>query len=173
MPRLRPNRPNTQLKKLRSIGIQPDILLCRSHQELPLEHRKKIALFTNVQVEDVISAIDFDSIYSIPLWFHQQKIDELIVSKLGLHDVPPADLSEWERIDANYSALKHSVKIALVGKYVSLVDAYMSINEALISRRLGTAMRCGNHPYKTPKDMQEDCKLLDDADGILVPGGFR
>ncbi len=159
------------VKELRSIGIQPDILLCRSQQELPLEHRKKIALFTNVQVEDVISAIDFDSIYSIPLWFHQQKIDELIVSKLGLHDVRLADLSEWERIDANYNALEHSVKIALVGKYVSLVDAYMSVNEALV--HAGLALQCDVEIiHIDTKDMQEDCKLLDDADGILVPGGF-
>ena len=159
------------VKELRSIGIQPDILLCRSHHELPLEHRKKIALFTNVQVEDVISAIDSDSIYSIPLWFHKQKIDDLIVSKLGLHDVPPADLSEWERIAANCNALKHSVKIALVGKYVSLVDAYMSVNEALV--HAGLALQCDVEIiHIDTEDMQEDCKLLDNADGILVPGGF-
>ena len=159
------------VKELRSIGIQPDILLCRSHHELPLEHRKKIALFTNVRVEDVISAIDFDSIYSIPLWFHRQKVDELVVSKLGLSDVPPADLSEWQRIDANYKALKHSVKIALVGKYVSLVDAYMSVNEALV--HAGLALQCNVEIiHIDTEDMQEDCKLLDNADGILVPGGF-
>ena len=159
------------VKELRSIGIQPDILLCRSHHELSLEHRKKIALFTNVRVEDVISAIDFDSIYSIPLWFHRQKIDDLIVSKLGLSNVPPADLSEWERIDKNYNAPEHSVKIALVGKYVSLVDAYMSVNEALA--HAGLALQCDvDIVHIDTEDMQEDCKLLGDVDGILVPGGF-
>ena len=159
------------VKELRSIGIQPDILLCRSHEELSLEHRRKIALFTNVRVEDVISAIDFDSIYSIPLWFHKQKIDELIVSKLDMNNIPPANLSEWERIDAGYKAPKHLVKIALVGKYVSLVDAYMSVNEALI--HAGLALHCKvDIIHIDTEDMQGDCKLLNDANGILVPGGF-
>ncbi len=159
------------VKELRSIGIQPDILLCRSHREIPLEHRKKIALFANVRVEDVISAIDFDSIYSIPLWFHRQKIDDLIVSKLGLGNVPSADLSDWERIDESYNTPKHSVKIALVGKYASLMDAYMSVNEALV--HAGFALQCDvKIVHIDTEDMQEDCKLLDDVDGILVPGGF-
>ena len=159
------------VKELRSIGIQPDILLCRSREKLPLHEREKIALFTNVRVEDVISAIDLDSIYRIPLWLHRQKVDELIVSKLSLNDAPPADLSEWKCIAENYDAPKYAVKIALVGKYVSLRDAYMSVNEALT--HAGLALRCSVEiVHLDTGDIQENGISLDDVNGILVPGGF-
>ena len=159
------------VKELRSIGIQPDILLCRSRTELPLSERQKIALFTNVRERDVVSAIDLDNIYRIPLWLHRQKVDQRIVSKLGLHDAPPADLSEWERIGANYDTPKHSIKIALIGKYVSLIDAYMSVNEALAHAGLALCSSVEIIHLNT-ENLQGDIDLLDNVDGILVPGGF-
>ncbi|MBC6414120.1 MAG: CTP synthase [Chromatiales bacterium] len=159
------------VKELRSIGIQPDILLCRSRKELPLAEKRKIALFTNVREQDVISAIDLDDIYRIPLWFHKQQIDELIVSKLGLVDIPPADLSEWQRMAVSYDAPESQVKIALIGKYVSLVDAYMSVNEALA--HAGLALRSSVEIIHIDTEgLQQDPSLLDNVDGILVPGGF-
>ena len=159
------------VKELRSIGIQPDILLCRSRKELPLTEKRKIALFTNVHEQDVISAIDLDNIYRIPMWLHKQQVDQLILSKLKLTDAPHADLTEWERMAVCYDQPKHCVKIALVGKYVSLVDAYMSVNEALTHAGLALCSRVEIMHLDT-KGLQADRSLLDNVDGILVPGGF-
>jgi len=183
------------VKELRSIGIQPDILLCRSRRELPLTERKKIALFTNVREQDVISAIDLHNIYRIPLWFHEQKVDQLVVSKLALNNTPPANLSEWEGIAAQYDNLyeylygnahnsahnsahgsahnnsQQPVKIALVGKYVSLIDAYISVNEALT--HAGLALRTGVEiVYISTDQLEQDINSLGAVSGILVPGGF-
>ena len=159
------------VKELRSIGIQPDILLCRTRKELPPELKAKIALFTNVREHDVISAIDLDSIYRIPLWLHSQQVDELIVSKLGMNDVPPADLSEWKRIETNYDTPKHAVRIALIGKYVDLLDAYMSVNEALVHAGLALSSSVEIIHVDTG-GLEKDLSILDNVDGILVPGGF-
>jgi CTP synthase len=121
------------VKELRSIGIQPDILICRSEQPIPESDRRKIALFTNVEEKAVISAVDADSIYRIPLLLHEQGLDEIVVNKLRLN-VPAANLSEWQNV---VQALNHpasEVTIAIVGKYVDHSDAYKSLNEALILR---------------------------------------
>ena len=159
------------VKELRSIGIQPDLLFCRSRQELPLQQRRKIALFTNVPEQGVISAIDLDNIYRIPLWFHQQGVDNLIVDKLGLNAAPPAQLGEWEKVAAAYESPKRSVTIAMVGKYIGLTDAYKSVNEALVHAGLQLSARV-NITYIDPSRLQEDLAVLDEVDGILVPGGF-
>ena len=119
------------VKELREIGIQPDVILCRSEQEVPENERRKIALFTNVPVDAVISAIDVDSIYKIPSFLHKQQLDEIVLTKLQL-EAPAANLTEWD--DLIYKAENPSgdVKIALVGKYVDLPESYKSLSEALV-----------------------------------------
>ncbi|MDD1626025.1 MAG: CTP synthase, partial [Methylococcaceae bacterium] len=125
------------VKELRAIGIQPDILICRSERPVPLAERRKIALFTNVEEKAVISAIDADSIYRIPLLLHEQGLDDIVVSKLRI-DAPPADLTEWKTVVEALMHPTNAVTIASVGKYVDHSDAYKSLNEALIHAGIGT-----------------------------------
>ena len=115
------------VKELRTIGIQPDILICRSEQPIPASDRRKIALFTNVAEKAVISAIDADTIYRIPLLLREQGLDDIVVDQLRL-DVPPADLSSWEKVVDGLTHPTDEVKIAIVGKYVDHTDAYKSLN---------------------------------------------
>ncbi|MFW2404082.1 MAG: CTP synthase [Gammaproteobacteria bacterium] len=159
------------VKELRSIGIQPDILVCRSEQVLPDEQRRKIALFTNVQERAVISAMDVDDIYRVPMVFRDQGIDEIIVEQFGL-DVPPADLSEWEAVVAAKKNPTAEVTIALVGKYVDLRDAYKSLSEALVHAGLQTRTRVNIRYMESGQVEGGDLSCLDDVDAILVPGGF-
>ena len=130
------------VKELRSIGIQPDVLLCRSEQPLPDGERRKIALFTNVPEKAVISAIDVDNIYKLPLWLHDQQLDQIVVDHLRLEDkAKPADLSEWEAV---VDAAEHpidEVTIAVVGKYVDHKDAYKSRRRGAQARRHPPAHR--------------------------------
>ncbi len=159
------------VKELRSIGIQPDILMCRSERPIPDSDRHKIALFTNVEVKAVISAVDADSIYRIPLLLHEQGLDDIVVNKLKLN-VPPADLSEWRNV---IDALTHpvaDVTVAIVGKYVDHSDAYKSLNEALIHAGISTRNRVkiAYIDSETIEDVGAD--VLKNADAILVPGGF-
>ena len=159
------------VKELRSIGIQPDILLCRSTMPLPDKERSKIAMFTNVQERAVISAIDVDTIYRIPRLYHEQKLDELVVNKLGL-EASEIDLSEWDKVVASLEAAAHSINIAMVGKYVDLTEAYKSLTEALIHAGIHTSTRV-NINYVDSENIETsgtDC--LRDMDAILVPGGF-
>jgi CTP synthase len=159
------------VKELRSIGIQPDILVCRSEQPIPISERRKIALFTNVEEKAVISAIDADSIYRIPLLLHEQGLDNIVVSKLRL-DVPPADLTEWKNV---VDALTHPVKevtIAIVGKYVDHSDAYKSLNEALIHAGIRTHTKVNINYIDSEIIEDEGVARLKDVDAILVPGGF-
>ena len=118
------------VKELRSIGIQPDILLCRSEQMIPERERQKISLFTNVEAQAVIPAVDLDNIYKIPLWLHSQKLDDIVVKKLGL-DLPEADLSDWKDVCNAMEFPELEVTVALVGKYIGLTESYKSLNEAL------------------------------------------
>ncbi|CAA9890220.1 CTP synthase [Candidatus Methylobacter favarea] len=159
------------VKELRSIGIQPDILMCRSEQPIPVSERRKIALFTNVEEKAVISAIDADSIYRIPLLLHEQGLDDIVVDKLKL-DARPADLTEWKDV---IEALTHSadeVTIAIVGKYVDHSDAYKSLNEALIHAGIRTRHKV-NIEYIDSETIEEDgIARLENVDAILVPGGF-
>jgi CTP synthase len=159
------------VKELREIGIQPDILLCRGDRPLPEDERRKISLFTNVQVEAVISAVDVDSIYKIPSMLHAQQLDEIVCRKLELTP-PPADLSVWDKL---VFALEHpnkTVNIALVGKYVDLTESYKSLSEALIHAGIHTGARIKIHYIDSESIEKNGTGCLANMDAILVPGGF-
>ncbi|MCB1552226.1 MAG: CTP synthase [Xanthomonadales bacterium] len=160
------------VKELRSIGIQPDVLLCRSEQPLPDSERRKIALFTNVPENAVISAVDLDNIYKIPLWLHQQKLDQIVVEALRLEVAHEADLSEWRAV---VDAMEHpvdEVTIAVVGKYVDHADAYKSLAEALKHGGLRQRSRVKLKWLESEQIERDGTRLLAGVDGILVPGGF-
>ena len=159
------------VKELRSIGIQPDILLCRSEQALPAEERRKIALFTNVEEKAVISAVDADDIYRIPLLLHAQHLDDIVADKFRL-DLPPADLSDWQRVVDAKANPQGQVGIAMVGKYVDLADAYKSLNEALLHAGIQTRTRIRIHYFDSEQVARDGAEILSGMDAILVPGGF-
>lgn len=159
------------VKELRSIGIQPDILLCRASRPIPEDERRKIALFTNVAQEAVFSALDVDDIHRIPLLLHGQGLDRIVTHRLGL-DVPPADLSDWEAVVEARRNPRRDVTIAMVGKYVNLTDAYKSLSEALIHAGIQTLTRVHIHYVDSEELEIAGCATLDCADAILVPGGF-
>ncbi|MGI9199758.1 MAG: CTP synthase [Woeseiaceae bacterium] len=159
------------VKELRSIGIQPDILVCRSEDPLPQEQRRKIALFTNVQEKAVISAYDADDLYMIPEMMHGQGLDEIVAKQMGM-DLPPADLSEWRAIVEAKQNPSGEVNIAMVGKYMDLKDSYISLVEALQHGGIHTRTRV-NIRFIESRDIEQggtDC--LQGMDGIVVPGGF-
>jgi CTP synthase len=159
------------VKELREIGIQPDVLLCRADRPLPEDERRKIALFTNVPVEAVISAFDVDSIYKIPAMLHSQDLDRIVCRKLGL-DPSPANLSTWEKL---VYALEHpqgTVNIALVGKYVDLTESYKSLTEALIHAGIHTGAKVKIHYVDSETIEKTGSASLAAMDAILVPGGF-
>ena len=159
------------VKELRSIGIQPDILICRSEVELEESERRKIALFTNVEERAVVPLQDADTIYRIPLMLHEHGLDEIVCDKLRL-EAPEADLSEWVKVlDAKLNPLK-SVSIAMVGKYMELLDAYKSLNEALIHAGIQGRIKV-NVDYIDSEDIERHgTERLAGKDAILVPGGF-
>jgi CTP synthase len=159
------------VKELRSIGIQPDILLCRSDRPIPAEERRKIALFTNVEPKAVISARDADSIYRIPLLLHAEGLDDIVAEKLHLK-LPPADLSEWERVVHAIEAPKDEIDVAMVGKYVNLTDAYKSLNEALLHAGIHTGIRVNIYYIDSEDIEKEGTRCLQGMNAILVPGGF-
>lgn len=159
------------VKELRSIGIQPDILVCRSENALPVNERSKIALFTNVAEKAVISLKDVDSIYKIPAVLKAQGMDEIVVDRFGL-DCPEADLVEWEQVLYAESNPTGEVTIGMVGKYVELPDAYKSVNEALKHAGLKNRLTV-NIKYVDSQDIEsKGNKILEGLDAILVPGGF-
>ena len=159
------------VKELREIGIQPDLLLCRSDRSLPEEERHKIALFTNVASEAVISAVDASSIYQIPGLLHAQKMDEIVCRKLNI-SAKPADLTSWDKIVDALAHPKQEVNIAFVGKYVDLTESYKSLTEALIHAGIHTQSKVRIH-YMDSEDIERDgTALLAPMDAILVPGGF-
>ena len=159
------------VKELRSIGIQPDIVMCRSEQPLPVSERRKIALFTNVVEKAVISAVDADTIYRIPLLLNEQGLDEIVVDRLRL-DAPPADLSEWRHVVEALTHPTNEVTIAIVGKYVDHLDAYKSLNEALIHAGIQTRNKVKIKYIDSENIEDEGVASLKDIDAILVPGGF-
>ncbi len=159
------------VKELRSIGIQPDVLLCRCERMLSDEERKKVALFTNVQFEAVISAVDVDSIYKIPLFYHRQGLDRIVLDRLGLKTSAP-DLSDWEKVVESLSRPEHEVTVAMVGKYVEHADAYKSLNEALISGGIADRVKVRIKPVESEEIESNGTGILDGVDAILVPGGF-
>ncbi len=159
------------VKELRSIGIQPDILVCRSEHTIPDEQRRKIALFTNVALPAVISAFDVDDIYRLPMVFSEQGFDEIAVNKLGL-DVPPADLGKWEAVVAAKQAPDGEVVVAMVGKYIELKDSYISLNEALKHAGIRNRTHVTIRYFDSETFDAGDLDALEGVDAILVPGGF-
>ena len=160
------------VNKLREIGIQPDILLCRSDREISAELKAKIALFCNVEKDAVISAQDVESVYEVPLVLHRQGLDEKIVSLLNIWTGAPK-LEQWERIARKIERPRHEVTIGIVGKYVNLQDSYKSLHEALIHGGLANNCRV-NLKYIDSEEVEKKgaSSLLSDVDGVLVPGGF-
>jgi len=159
------------VKELREIGIQADALLCRSDRPIPDEERKKIALFTNVTADAVISVWDADSIYKIPYMLHQQMLDEIVCHKLRLL-ARPADLRSWKRLIEALENPQHEVTIAMVGKYVELTDSYKSLNEALIHAGIHTRSKVKIQYVDSETIERDGTACLTGVDAILVPGGF-
>ena len=161
------------VKELRSIGIQPDILLCRAHDPLPAEHRRKIALFTNVEERAVISAVDARDIYEIPMLLHEQHLDEIVVEKLRLESkTQPADLSAWQAVVEAKANPTAEIHLAMVGKYVQNRDSYISLNEALTHAGVKTRTRVNIHFIESTDIEEQGTGVLQGMDAILVPGGF-
>jgi CTP synthase len=159
------------VKELREIGIQADALLCRCEKPVPDEERRKIALFTNVAVEAVISVWDVDSIYKIPGMLHQQMLDEIVCHKLDIL-ARPANLSEWDRLVHALEHPQHTVTVALVGKYVDLTESYKSLSEALIHAGIHTRSKIDIRYIDSESIEGDGIGALRGADAILVPGGF-
>ena len=159
------------VKELREIGIQPDILLCRADREIPPEEKRKIALFTNVQYEAVISALDADSIYKIPAMLHDQMLDEIVCHKLGIL-AHAADLSVWKTLVDALEHPQHEVDVAFVGKYVDLTESYKSLTESLVHAGIHCRSKV-NINYIDSEDLEKNGPgVLAKMDAILVPGGF-
>jgi len=159
------------VKEMRTIGIQPDILICRSERPIPASDRKKIALFTNVDEKAVITALDADSIYRIPRMLHEQGLDDIVVKKLHL-DGNPADLSDWDKVVEGLFAPTRSVTVAMVGKYIEHADAYKSLTESLIHAGIQTKTQVNVIKFDAETIEENGTSVLKEADAILVPGGF-
>ncbi|WP_394833221.1 CTP synthase [Pendulispora rubella] len=161
------------VKEMREIGIQPDVLICRTAQPLSRGTKEKIALFSNVSVEAVVSAVDVSCIYELPVWFHKEGLDELICERLNIWSRQP-DLSTWQRITERFTKpTKGTVKIGVVGKYVHLRDAYKSLHEALVHAGMQNDCRV-ELDYIDSEELERDAveARLSQLDAILVPGGF-
>ncbi|MEJ2094121.1 MAG: CTP synthase [Gammaproteobacteria bacterium] len=159
------------VKELRSIGIQPDILMCRTESPLPENERKKMALFTNVEESAIISAVDVDNLYRIPRLLNEQGLDDIVLKKFGM-DLPPADFTEWDRVVEAIENPKREINIAMVGKYIDLADSYKSLTEAIKHAGIHTLTRV-NITYIDSENIEQsgtDC--LENMHAILVPGGF-
>jgi CTP synthase len=159
------------VKELRSIGIQPDILLCRVDRPLPAAEKRKIALFTNVEERAVIPAYDADSIYMIPSMLHEEGLDDIVIEKL-CGEAPPANLSEWHAVVAAMQSPVAEVTIAMVGKYTDLTESYKSLSEALVHAGIHTQSRVNISYVDSEEIEREGLRCLDGVDAILVPGGF-
>ncbi len=161
------------VKELRGIGIQPDIVLCRSEHELPDKERKKIALYCNVREAAVIPALDVDTIYRAPITYHREGLDTQVLARFGMHDVKEPDLSRWENIVECIRAPEGEVRVAIVGKYTGLIDAYKSLAEALTHGGIANTVRVKLVWIDAEIFESEDAvRYLQEVDAILVPGGF-
>jgi CTP synthase len=159
------------VKELRSVGMQPDILIVRSDHEIPKSARDKIALFTNVELDAVIPLLDAKSIYEIPARLAEERLDEIVVQKLGF-DVPPADLADWQRVLELQQNPKHQIHLKMVGKYMDLLDAYKSLNEALTHAGIHSETKVNIDFVDSERVEAEGVEILAGADAVLVPGGF-
>ena len=159
------------VKELRSIGIQPDCLICRTDHVIPENEKKKMALFTNVEESAIISAIDVDSIYRIPKVLHEQNLDEIVIRKFGLN-LPNADLTEWNSVVDAINNPESEVNIAMVGKYIGLADSYKSLSEALIHAGIKTRTKINIVYIDSEEIEKKGTECLQSMDAILVPGGF-
>ena len=159
------------VKELRGIGIQPDILICRSEHPLPDAERKKIALFTNVPENAVFTSLDVDTIYKVPQSLHEQGLDDIVVAKLSL-TCKATDLSEWDNVISKLERPNHSVDIAMVGKYMDLTESYKSLSEALIHAGLNTQTKINIHYFDSEDIEKNGSECLSEMSAILVPGGF-
>ena len=161
------------VKELRSIGIQPDILLCRCDREVPRSERKKIALFCNVREEAVIQALDVASIYEVPLAYHREGLDAQVLAAFGIKDAKPPQLQKWQLISHAIANPEGEVTIAIVGKYTGLKDAYKSLNEALFHGGIANRVKVKLEWIESEVFEREDpAPYLENVHGILVPGGF-
>ena len=158
------------VKELRSIGLQPDVLLCRSEVEIDLGQRRKIALFTSVEERAVVPLMDVETIYRIPQHLHKWELDQFVVERFNLN-CPPADLSAWEWVAENKLHPEREITIAMVGKYMELLDAYKSLNESLEHAGIHTRTKVKIH-HLDSEDLQADLSMLNGCHAILVPGGF-
>jgi CTP synthase len=159
------------VKELRGIGIQPDILICRSEYPLEDSDRKKIALFTNVAENSVFMSLDKDTIYKVPEDLHEQGLDDVVVSKLGLK-CGPANLSEWKNVVSRLERPNHSVDVAMVGKYMDLTESYKSLSEALIHAGVHTQTKVNIHYFDSEEIEKNGADALSKMSAVLVPGGF-
>ena len=159
------------VKELREIGIQPDILLCRSEKKLPLEEKDKIALFTNVPKKAVISVVDADSIYRIPVMLHKQLIDQIVCEKLNIKP-RKANLKQWEQITKLLDQSIQIINLAFVGKYIDLTESYKSLTEALIHAGIHNSSKINIHFFDSEDIQKKGIAPLKRMDAILIPGGF-
>ena len=161
------------VKELRSIGIQPDIIICRSEQTIPLDQRKKISLFCNVDIKDVIETVDVKTIYEAPISFNKEKLDERVLNYFKLKNHKKVNLKPWKRITNLVLKTKQSVNIGIIGKYVNLKDAYKSLDEALTHGGIANHLKVNliriESDFLKPQDIK---RKLKDVSGILIPGGF-
>src|ERR1700693_4575727 len=161
------------VKELRSIGIQPNILLCRSDRQVPKEERRKLGLFCNVREEAVIQALDVPSIYEVPLAYHREGLDEQVLRAFNISGAPKPDLTRWETITSAIATPEGDVTIAVVGKYTGLKDAYKSLIEALVHGGIANRVRVKLQWIESEIFEREDpAPYLEGVNGILVPGGF-
>jgi len=161
------------VKELRSLGIQPDIIICRSEREIPKKERKKISLFCNVPIDNVIETVDVKTIYEAPISFHKEKLDDRVLSYFNIKNKKSPDLSKWKNITAKVLNPKKDVNIGIIGKYVNLKDAYKSLDEALIHGGISNNLKVNLKRIDSENLKPEHIKtLLKDVSGVLIPGGF-
>ena len=161
------------VKELRSLGIQPDIIICRSEREIPKTERKKISLFCNVPIDNVIETVDVKTIYEAPISFHKEKLDERVLSYFNIKSKKSPDLSKWKNITSRVLNPKKDVNIGIIGKYVDLKDAYKSLDEALIHGGISNNVKVNLKRIDSENLKPENIKpLLKEVTGVLIPGGF-
>ena len=161
------------VKELRSIGVQPDIIICRSERSIPLDQRKKISLFCNVAIEDVIETVDVKTIYEAPISFNKEKLDERVLKYFNIKSKKKVDLEPWKKITNLVLKTKDKVNIAIIGKYVELKDAYKSLDEALTHGGIANNLKVNLVRLESDYlKLSEINNKLKDVSGILIPGGF-